>query len=339
VFVKFAATFSRQIQMTFQETWALSDTVRGQFTTRLRDYLFDELLRDTAEYSEDDWERNSHVYAALTRTIQWQWEANCPVAHTRLKFYVPEQVYRSQATLNAYVDENFQAVVDQIGPAVVGCQGIPEIRFCCVYIQLYFNADDGHATLLFFDIKRRLQWFFDPQDHQDHPSGWGSNYKAFSRRAYIDGFDVVPAEVIGFADANESLQNHFERHHPDQVGICGILCMLVLLGCVRFGYYNTREMSALIKAATPTAESKKTLIRKAVSWYDDVDRVNRWDPVKLFEMCMKALPGSSCSVYSQASHKLCSRKACRQGLARQLCWQHKHLLQNPFGGRKCNADA
>jgi len=319
--------------MIFEEAWTLAQGVHNQFKARIQEYLFDELLGDTAEYLPEEWNRCSARYATLTQSLQHKWQSTCQLP-TSIRFRTPLNLYNSQAALNAYVDQHFN--IPNIGNVILNCLPNKKYKMCCVYLYLDHDNRSGHATLLFFDLRRKLQWFFDPADHLNSTA---STYKAFSRRAYVNGFQVVPAQTIAFANANESIQHHFENINPDQTGTCGVLCIMVLLTCLRFGYYNTKKMSTLIMQAANTPALKRELMRKFISWYDDISRVHRFNLNEIYRMATRAAAGSLCSAYSQTSHRLCSRKSCREGTKRQFCWQHKSILQNPFlQSKKCNAD-
>jgi REP element-mobilizing transposase RayT len=199
-------------------------------------------------------------------------------------------------------------------------------EYAAVYLLPYFpELFYGHATVLLFDLKDNLQWYFDPEDGIMSAISYTT---AFSQTSYIDGFDVVPANLVSTSMEAFSIQKQFETVIGGLNGTCGLLVVLVLVCCMRFDYWNTQKMSHMILQAANTRLLKHELMTKFIDWYMEVDEFE-YEPE--FIRAMMNIPPKSedsiCGVFLKSNNKLCKRHPTSAGDLHQFCWQHRQKLQ------------
>ena len=102
--------------------------------------------------------------------------------------------------------------------------------------------------------------------------------------------------------------------------MCAILCLLVMLCCMRFQYYNPKDMADFI---TVPLRNNMTM-NSVISWYMRLRESQT--PAEMRELILPDC--DSCKAFSFAKGGLCSRGSCRNGATKCLCWQHRFLILN-----------
>ena len=195
----------------------------------------------------------------------------------------------------------------------------------------------GHAQMIFIDYRKKKQVFFDP-----HGVGARLFFRELCRvDPIVQGHtNVPPDEALGYR-----LQGHMESNLDcEQQGTCGLTSLLTLLCCRRFNYWHFPGMTKAIHDAFPSEIDAQVVIQSLVDLYESrILRLNiqhgNLSLEQEKELFSTLFPDEErCRVYSDSTGKFCSRKACRQGDALFLCWQHRHYLQAPYNqSKKCAA--
>lgn len=310
-------------QSAFKKLWNIPENKdRLLFLNRIKKYLFEELLPDV-HYVDEDWCKED--YYKFFDKAQNPWKRNCAYNEEFIwEIPVNENEHATQGDLDNFAND--LEIPNGIRDRILQCKADGKY-FTALYVLFeWVEQENGHAAMLFFDLKNNHQWYFDPADGLDREVCFAN---AFSQKSYIDGFRVVDASDIVEKRYQDSIQKHFEQHHPDQVGVCGVLVALVLVCCLRFDYWDTKRMASFICQAAATTQEKKNLIRRFLSWYVDIHDHN-YEQAYIFEaMTAPSATNSRCGVYSTQTHSLCKRKTVsKEGEALQYCWQHMETLRN-----------
>lgn len=317
----------------FLKKWRLSQGEQTRIIQRLRNYLFKEVLKDEPYALINDWCRANYWH--FFNPVQNNYKRACPLTNDTDDFedeFIQNMTWhvqltshhrRDQTELNHHIES--LNIPDEIQNRIDGCIQQSKKYTVVFIIVSWENADgpDAHAIMLFFDLEDKFQWLFDPDDADNNPI---SMTKAFSRRSYIPGFEVIPYRYLLEDNLDESLQTHYETINQHQTRTCGIMVVLVLICCLRFDYWDTFRMSRFLKQISRNDEDKKSLIQKFVSWYTTVHD-NDYDRQFISDALQKipSVGHSVCGVYSTISNKICSRRTKDH---QQFCWQHKSTMQN-----------
>lgn len=193
----------------------------------------------------------------------------------------------------------------------------------------------GHATFLFFDFKRNLQIFFDPQMGLD----WSASFvRGFAELQMIPGCVPIPLDKTIPLLFENSLQEQFQQNlDVDDKGVCGVLVLVVTMLCIRFQYYNPLHISQLMIQAYPRPSQRTELTRKLISWYFSFQHGVTIEAIADHVHKPSTI---GCSTFSGYSGRLCSRPSCNgEGIFPVYCWQHRHIVKNTRSkSKKCSAD-
>jgi hypothetical protein len=206
--------------------------------------------------------------------------------------------------------------------------------------------------MLFLDFKKRKQHFFNPDRDPKLAAAFATRSSRGGARlngkllcsflSFFNGAVAATEADDGWAANHHSIQYKFDTHRIGRAlgmaGQCGILTILVLICCMRFGYWHPTNMARAICGAVPSNAARRTLVAHLVGWYDALTLAQ---PNQIRAMIFPNLANRGrCNVYSQATGRLCSRMRCA-GAGHCFCWQHRWILENPFsagpGGKRCAA--
>ena len=315
----------------------LAGQARNTLQRSIKMYLRD-LVQGQPIWLANDWDQRTveyqHSYQKIIRSIcsTCQYESisgetgGCMNIHLRPRF-------KTEGDLDQYVAHL------RLPSKTIECleKGGNRIVWVCVNISWYdMNHDrvDGHTIIMMFDTKRKVQVLFDP--------AWGFNWNqigyhligvsnALMRRQFHPRCTPVNSRFWTWPRTDQSLQFHVEKHikntSKDEGGLCGILSILVMLTCIRFNYYNPKDVADMMVSCL----TKRTLINELISWYEDIRTTN--DREKFIEKIMPISTENICRAFSPSTGRLCKRPSCTIGPARCMCWQHRALIMN------CNANS
>ena len=199
-----------------------------------------------------------------------------------------------------------------------------------MYLGFTWPDGGGHASVIMFDLKRKLQVVFDPD--------WGvdalnSASSGLCRRQFHPQYRNLAASSCAPALHVNSLQRRAELGiGKEEQGLCGVLTILVMVCCVRHNFYNPKKVADLLIPAL----SRPGVANQIISWYDAMTGI-----VDVAAFRNHILPQSrqnKCNAHSTASRTLCSRRSCRDGDMRAFCWQHRYSGMNRNSdSKKCSA--
>jgi hypothetical protein len=205
-------------------------------------------------------------------------------------------------------------------------------RAVWILVQITWEfAEWAHAVLLMFDLRKRLQIVFDPetcitipatshdlQQYQLHPQ-----------------YAAVPLEGMLPVLERDCLQERAQqRMHADEWGVCGVMCTLVALCCIRFNYYNPYDMAQLLGSCIPY----KSRCNQLITWYEDLIRIHTTAGIlqHILPAPSSSQVSTTCSAFCTTTNKLCNRKPCRVGNKSCFCWQHRYLgINTNAPNRRC----
>jgi hypothetical protein len=203
---------------------------------------------------------------------------------------------------------------------------------CPVFIE--WNEQIGHAVFIIFDLKRKLQLFFDPHHGLDVQGNTGRMVRAIAKHKFHADYNTPPISQMIWANLNDSLQSKVEVGMDiDDTGLCGILSLLVALICIRFNYYNPKHMADMISGSVSQHGNQ------LITWYDHLrEACLNNDSAKINRIVFRPSSDGYCSVFNSKTGNCCSRKVCRVGHCQYHCWQHRHIMMNcNANSKKCNA--
>lgn len=214
----------------------------------------------------------------------------------------------------------------------------PNIRSVWMLLNFQWKSDGvdcGHAAILLFDIKRKLQIVFDPHTGNNVPNDIGialCRRKFHQEYANVDAVDSMPA------DWRMSIQQRMQEvMHVDERGMCGILCLLVMVCCLRFGYLNPGHVATLITELMVNVQ--RQIGNRLISWYEHIRVINPDNIAQFREAVLPVSHAGRCRVYSRITTRVCSRPSCRNAGGRNLCWQHRHIILNRMAeNMRCATD-
>lgn len=318
------------------------DLVKGpqkkQLRTNMRKYL-DKLVEDEPLWVAGEWTR-SNYRAQLSSLV-----------NTTCSLYTFPHVYKLTLILNETACDNHVAMMEAMHAwkqeprqvsfitnltRVYNDRKTNKRRGLLLYLRTGMCGNDfTHATFIFFDFKRHLQIFFDPQMGLDQPVSF---VRGFTELQMIPGCVPIPLDkTVPLLFAN-SLQEKFQQNlDADDKGVCGMLVLVVTMLCIRFQYYNPLHICQLMIQAYPRANQRTEFTRKLISWYFSFQ-----DAVTIEAIADHIHKPSTigCSTFSSHSGRLCSRPSCKgEGIFPVYCWQHRHIVKNTRSkSKKCSAN-
>lgn len=198
----------------------------------------------------------------------------------------------------------------------------------------------GHATLLLFDPATRRQYYYDPHWGYDD-NGGATISRALCQRRFHPAYEPAPLAECAPASIADSLQTLVQDEMDiDEHGVCGILCLLVVLCCTRVQYFDPLRVSQMMVPVL----NQPPRMNEVISWYNglihtaanDVDAVIR----RIFPNRPPRDPAERCAVYNPKTRRACSRRPCHLDgqPCGAFCWQHRFLITNTNGdSRACDA--
>ena len=313
--------------------------VQGHVQTQLSEavirFIRNDLLKSTAVnpiWVAGPWNRSNINYAALFRRFTGLVCSTCTyrnteVAHGSLTITFPG-AQATQAQFNTVANH---AHLDHRTRLCLADAGVTHSVFVWCYIRWEGRAT-GHAVFLMFDKKRKLQIVFDPHSGLDGLNG--RVVSAMAQREFYQGYTPVPVEQCTWLLHANSIQHLVQNNmHIEEHGICGLMCILVMITCMRFNFYNPKVIADMLVPALSIQHCGQL-----ISWYDEIlTRVQ--NNAHVDTIISRLLPDSEelkCLAYSQGSGRLCSRGSCSAGTTHHFCWQHRYIvLNNKAGNRKC----
>jgi hypothetical protein len=214
------------------------------------------------------------------------------------------------------------------------------VTWVFVYVQ-FPDEGVGHALLLMFDRYHRVQVVFDPHWGLDQDATYPSLASALCRRQFHPDYVNTPATVCGWAQQANSIQSSVEVNMDiDEHGVCGIICMLVILCCMRFNYYNPKHIADMIKNPL----GGYSLINMLITWYDQLIHAPAAQVLSFIlpHNQISDAQGVKCDVYNQKTAKMCSRRPCFRATSDPegcFCWQHRHIHTNTSSTSRTCASA
>ena len=148
--------------------------------------------------------------------------------------------------------------IDRLNDCLKKCE-LQNLRLSVVPLVLQWCTEKmcvSHATLLVFDIKKRIQWFYDPSyiEYYDRVYQFSQWMMQFS---FVEGYqcDVIKFEDDSLYDHVPSVQHAFETtqarddkaEHDGQFaasGACTMMCMLFAALIARYGAHGD-DLSSL----------------------------------------------------------------------------------------------
>lgn len=209
------------------------------------------------------------------------------------------------------------------------CLNNPPSKTIIMWVHINFE-DVGHASAVLFDTRRRLQIVFDPDWKRDDP--WSIS-NALTRHQFHPAYTVMSEASCAPPTWSQSIQRRLQAHmHADELGICGILTIFVLVCCIRFNYLNPKHVANII-ADYIDRPTYRPVANQLISWYDKIRRCNG----DAFRSRVFVTPSDGmCRVYGMSTRACCPRKSCNSSHGdRAMCWQHRYLVRNNKGNMKC----
>lgn len=333
---------------------------RQQLTDAIRRYIRDDLLPDDIPiWLGGPWNRSNRHYTSFFRRYLRMVCSSCRYIHpnpnpnpnlnpnpdpNQNSFTNPpgaiNQIPRPQAQGDIYwqipstVHTQQQMntwISNRVLPArITACLNDDSVKRT-VWVWICFTHHTTvHAILILFDKKRKLQITFDPHSGINRQC---SVAKALCVNQFHPDFQLPPMNRCLWQNYNSSLQQRIQTLGlgVDEHGVCALLCILVIMTCTRFAYYNPLEVANMLEPAMITDMTTNKLI----SWYDELLEGN----MTTEQIRERAFPDSEerkCVAFSPSSRKLCSRGSCSNGETQIFCWQHRFIvLNNRANNKKC----
>jgi hypothetical protein len=304
---------------------------RAVLGAALSAFVKDDLAAANPMWLAGEWNNSSRTYTRLfrkfTRTCCSMCQHPRRVGSGSLDIRLTPAAVASPAGMDAFL----QGV--QLPPSVVSCLDAGDAsgrRTVWVYLLFFWPVTlVGHASIMMFDLKRKLQVVFDPDWGVDMPNTPSSG---LCRRRFHPKYRNLTANMCAPALRADSLQRKVERRmHVEEQGVCGILTMLVMLCCVRHNFYNPKEVAALLIPVL----SRAGVANQIITWYDAMTNKNG---AAFLDHVLPRSAQNKCSAHSTATRTLCSRKSCKDGDMRAFCWQHRYYgINRDAPSKKCSA--
>lgn len=195
----------------------------------------------------------------------------------------------------------------------------------------YGTGNTGHAILVLFDKRAKLQIVYDPHSGANTRV---SIVRALCRHQFHPSFSCATEETCTWSRLADSTQERcigVISNVPHQ-GVCGLMCMVALAACVRFNFFNPK---VLMDFMTPQLTVIAN-INRIIGWYEGI-LTQHWAPAKVQQRMLPSSTEQVCRVFSPSTGRLCSRKSCRvppggthedDYTTRHMCWQHRFLNIN-----------
>lgn len=337
---------------------------RQQLRTAIRRYIKDDLLPDNIPiWLGGQWNKDNEHYTNLFRRYLRMVCSSCryiypnpnpnlnpnhnpnqdsytnppgavnqqprPPAQGAISWLIPSTV-QTQQQMNTWISNRV------LPTRITACLNDDSVKHT-VWVWVCYTQEHGgnipdtvHAILMLFDKKRKLQITFDPHGGINRPCDVA---KALCHHQFHPHFQLVPMNRCMWQNFNSSLQERIETLGlgVDEEGVCALLCILVIMTCTRFNYYNPLEVANML---APVMIPDMTT-NKLISWYDELLEGN----MTTAQIRARAFPDSEerkCRAFCPSSRKLCSRGSCSNGGTRIFCWQHRFIvLNNRAADKKC----
>jgi hypothetical protein len=279
--------------------------------------------------------KNHPKVCAILEDITIPWNGSCKGSNSNTVTSRVKHPY-TQADFN----EAFQhmKLSEAVKQRLTACSNERKVRMAIVFLTIKFErrtpTDVGrssHASAILFDLRSKSYRIFDPDNAVNTGLSWtvALNQNP-APAALLSGFRAMTHD-LEWAHYNQTMQRRFEQDDIDPQGVCGVLVCIVSLLCMRFGVSNPKLVADLLLETYSTGPQRRSMIMRFISFLE----ASRGHPVETVAPKLVPDTDGTCAVVSAASHNACSRRSC-MGLP--MCWQHNHILRNPFGNsKKCNA--
>lgn len=315
-------------------------STRAALKAALRTYLTNDLLGqgDVPIWIAGRWNTRTQTYTQVFRDT---FKRYCGVLAASASLLITQDGARQD--FSQFVRTNVR-IPDDVRVLMEECVR-PGSKTRAILLKLnisYAWHPSGHAALLVFDVQRRMQIMFDPDDSLMNANNTRSAFSFTSAFAdmqepLLPGFACAAASEMGYTRFGERLQRFFQgvvdsEHH----GLCGVLVQVVAMCCARFAYWNPKDISDMIKELFVNRNQRENLVYNMIGWYDRVCDANL--SAELFQQKVHPPSSIGCKCFSAKMGRMCSRASCREGQS-VFCWQHRHLLQNirQTRSKKCGA--
>lgn len=280
---------------------------------------------------EDKWNQTVTGYMRFLDKMTYPWNGACKNVNLCASMTVDYPQLQPQR--NAALRK--MKLAEDIRNRLLACAADSKVRIAIVFVHLkYKNENDthsgGHALLLVFDLRAKTYQLFDPDSSTDSPNWTAAYAQENPLPPLLPGFTAI-TQGLEWQHSHQRLQRRFEQEDLDHKGVCGVLTSLVALLCLRFGISNPKAVADLLAATYTTGNTRRFMMMRFITFMED----NRG--MASATLAPKLVPDTdgTCSVVSATSLKPCSRKTC-MGLC--YCWQHNHILRNPYAlSKKCAA--
>ncbi|KAF6250488.1 hypothetical protein COO60DRAFT_1646880 [Scenedesmus sp. NREL 46B-D3] len=208
----------------------------------------------------------------------------------------------------------------QLPGAVAPCLLGPNIgckRATWVLVEVATPANHTHHMLLLFDKRRDRQI-----------------------RAFDPRYMPEPLHACFPPLRDGSLQRRVEgAFHHDEHPVGSLLCMLVMLCCMRFNYYNPKDVAHMLGDVLTqgTHVQRDQRMQRLVAWFHHTHTIPNL-PANALAFWQRIMPmaagaAAPCSAVCllRPPHQVCKRAPCRvqaTSFAGAFCWQHRYKVFN-----------
>lgn len=300
--------------------------MRASLKRSLEMFIEYDLCRGMPIWLAEEWNRSSNLYNNKAAQIM---KMTCSASQGPVEWggeliFTVNAGETFQAQWSEYLSGTFPTILkDRLSNRAHG------VKTLWVYILLKWQGVRiGHAVIMAFDMKRKLQILYDP--HGGYRNIESASYHLCKHQFHPD-FTPVPPKLCFPRLQSQSLQSKVETiMDASEHGVCGILSTLVMICCIRFGYNNPLDVANMI--IPNMSNESKQIGNKLISWYSQISTI---DNDALFaKLVFPPSEEGRCSVYSSLSNRICSRGSCRNN--GNLCWQHRHIIMNRMApNKKC----
>lgn len=292
--------------------------------------LSDELFTDIDPYDD----------VLFIKKMLTPWKSTCRVMtcfYMLFTKYMLDRKKHSQDAFNAAAI-NFK-LPHQVIKKIKKCESNSIKRWCIIPTHVeYFRKKKAraHACVLMFDLKNKIQYFFDPWGFAKHEKQRTVSLleAVCSRPAFVQGYTVPDILEQGWLRKERGLQTVFERIYTDSsdkfkvakfTGVCVLMCILVIMVLVRFNIHTPLQTADVLKHMVKhiSVEDREQIVLRLAVF---ILRMARIPYSRTGEFFVPTTPGIHTCNTLLLSGKLCSRNTCEN---RCMCWQHENMLLNP----------
>jgi hypothetical protein len=170
------------------------------------------------------------------------------------------------------------------------------VRYVYIYVSVKYPGDDSrHATYLWFDLRNRVQMYFDPH-MKVSPYMEAMQMKAF-RPGYVTApvWDLILDPLL----YPDGLQEVLESESNTE-GLCAAWSLLFWMSCSRFEYYHYRTVAELILEIFKTPNQRIGLVKRFLTLY--CASPSGIPPAKVFA------PANQCMAFRKRTHTFCEKR-------------------------------